>query len=84
MMDFVTALPWSNSCDAIWVVVDHLTKECHLVPCRTNVDAKELANVFIVHMFCLHGLPLTIVPDWGHQFSALLWKHLCHRLKIEQ
>jgi hypothetical protein len=32
-MDFVTGLPWSNSCDAIWVVVDCLTKEQHLVPC---------------------------------------------------
>jgi hypothetical protein len=26
-MDFVTGLPRSNSCDAIWVVVDRLTKE---------------------------------------------------------
>jgi hypothetical protein len=26
-MDFVTGLPWSNGCYAIWVVVDHLTKE---------------------------------------------------------
>jgi hypothetical protein len=32
-MDFVMGLPWSNSCNAIWVVVDHLTKEQHLVPC---------------------------------------------------
>jgi hypothetical protein len=32
-MDFVMGLPWSNGCDAIWVVVDHLTKERHLVPC---------------------------------------------------
>jgi hypothetical protein len=26
-MDFVMGLPWLNSCDTIWVVVDHLTKE---------------------------------------------------------
>jgi hypothetical protein len=32
-MDFVMGLPWSNGYDAIWVVVDHLTKERHLVPC---------------------------------------------------
>jgi hypothetical protein len=32
-MDVVMGLPWSNGCDAIWVVVDHLTKEQHLVPC---------------------------------------------------
>jgi hypothetical protein len=50
-MDFVMGLPWSNGCDAIWVVVDRLTKERHLVPCRTDVDAKELANLFIAHIF---------------------------------
>jgi hypothetical protein len=32
LMDFVMDLPWLNSCDAIWVVVDHLTKELYLVP----------------------------------------------------
>jgi hypothetical protein len=76
-MDFVTGLPWSNGCDAIWVVVDHLTKERHLVPCRTDIDAKELANLFIAHIFQLHGLPLTIISDRGPQFAALFWKNLC-------
>jgi transposase InsO family protein len=82
-MDFITGLPWSDGCDAIWVVVDRLTKERHLIPCRTDVDAKELANRFIAHIFRLHGLPLTIISDRGPQFSALLWKHLCRRLGIE-
>jgi hypothetical protein len=70
-------LTWSNGCDAIWVVVDCLTKERHLVPCPTDIDAKELANVFIAHIFRLHGLRLTIVSDRGPQFAALFWKNLC-------
>jgi hypothetical protein len=82
-MDFVTGLPWSNGCDAIWVIVDHLTKEWHLVPCGTDVNAKELANLFIMHIFHLHGLPLMIVSDQGLQFAALFWKHLCCQLGIE-
>jgi hypothetical protein len=76
-MDFVMGLPRSNGCNAIWVVVDHLTKEQHLVPCRTDVDAKEIANLFIAHIFRLHGLPLTIISNRGPQFTALFWKHLC-------
>jgi hypothetical protein len=39
-MDFVMGLPLSNGCNAIWVAVDHLTKERHLVPCQMDVDTK--------------------------------------------
>nr|GFD27397.1 hypothetical protein [Tanacetum cinerariifolium] len=32
-MDFVTGLPWTQRRhDAIWVVVDHLTKSAHFLP----------------------------------------------------
>jgi transposase InsO family protein len=83
-MDFVTGLPWSDGCDAIWVVVDRLTKARHLVPCRTNVDANDLADLFITHVFRLHGLPDSIVSDRGPQFAAAFWKRLCDRLGIDR
>jgi transposase InsO family protein len=83
-MDFVTGLPWSQGCDAIWVVVDRLTKERHLTPCRTNIDAAGLADLFIQHVFRLHGLPLTIVSDRGPQFASDFWERICARLGIER
>jgi transposase InsO family protein len=83
-MDFVTGLPWSQGCDAIWVVVDRLTKERHLIPCRTNVDAAGLADLFIQHVFRLHGLPLTIISDRGPQFASDFWERICVRLGIER
>jgi hypothetical protein len=52
------------------VVVDRLTKARHLVPCHSTVDAKELADLFVQHIFRLRGLPLTIVLDRGPQFAA--------------
>jgi hypothetical protein len=64
-MDFVKGLPWSNGCDAIWVVVDRLTKARHLVPCRTNVDSKDLVALFVKHVFRLHGLPVSKYPTAG-------------------
>jgi hypothetical protein len=76
-MDFVMGLPWSNGCDTIWVVVDRLTQERHLVPCRMDINAKELANLFIAHIFRLHGLLLTIICNKVPQFAALFWKNLC-------
>ena len=83
-MDFVTGLPWSQGFDAIWVVVDRLTKARHLVPCRTNTDANDLADLFIANVFRLHGLPDSIVSDRGPQFASAFWKRLCDRLSIDR
>jgi hypothetical protein len=82
-MDVVTGLPNSSGHDAIWVVVDRLTKMRHLVPCSTTIDAEGLANLFMTHIFRLHGLPDTIVSDRGPQFASIFWKHLCYSLNIE-
>jgi transposase InsO family protein len=82
-MDFVTGLPTSRGNDTIWVVVDRLTKMRHFIPCSTIIDAEGLANLFMTHIFRLHGLPDTIVSDRGPQFTSRFWKHLCYSLKIE-
>ena len=81
-MDFVTGLPWSNGNDAIWVVVDRLTKMRHFVPCRTTTNASDLANLFLHHVWKHHGLPQDIVPDRGPQFASDFWRQLCFRLGI--
>jgi transposase InsO family protein len=81
-MDFVVGLPWSEGCDAIWVVVDRLTKQRHLVPCRSDVDANDLADLFLKWVFRLHGLPETITSDRGPQFASHFWGRLCSRLEI--
>jgi hypothetical protein len=82
-MDFVTGLPSSNGFDAIWVVVNRLTKLTHFAPCSTAIDAKGLAELFLSNIFCLQRLPDTIVSDRGPQFALHFWKHLCNYLKIE-
>ena len=69
-MDFVVGLPWSHGDDAIWVVVDRLTKQRHLVPCRGDVDAEDLADLFLQRVFRLHSLPETITSDCGTQFAS--------------
>jgi transposase InsO family protein/predicted aspartyl protease len=82
-MDFVTGLPWSSGFDAIWVVVDRLTKMRHFIPCRTTTSAQDLADMFITDIFRLHGLPDNIVSDRGTQFASDFWQHLCTRLQIQ-
>ena len=65
-------------------MVDHLTKQPHLVPCRTDVDAKALAKVFLEWIFRLYGLPKTIVSDRGPQFTSVFWGELCRCLGIDR
>jgi hypothetical protein len=77
-MDFVTGLPKSTDkeYDTIWVVVDRLTKTRHLVPCHSTVDAQGLADLFLQHVFRLHGLPRTknhsSLLTSGDSFAATL------------
>lgn len=83
-MDFVTGLPESNGNDAIWVVVDRLTKMRHIVPCKTNIDAPGLAELFLQNVYRLHGLPETIISDRGSVFASEFWGRICERLGIER
>ena len=62
-MDFVMGLPRSKDHDAIWVVVDRLTKQWHLVLWSTTVDVHDLADLFLQLVFRLYGLPRTITSD---------------------
>jgi hypothetical protein len=62
-MDFVVALPECEGFDAVWVMVDKLSKMRHCVPCHPKIHAVGLAKLFHRAVVCLHGLPKTIVSD---------------------
>jgi len=83
-MDFATGLPWSNGNDAIWVVIDRLTKMCHVVPCCTTINAPSLADLFLDNLWKQHGLPVTSISDRGPQFAGKFWGTVCRRLKIDR
>nr|GFB63057.1 putative reverse transcriptase domain-containing protein [Tanacetum cinerariifolium] len=47
-IDLVTKLPRSSSgYDAIWVIVDRLTKSAHFLPIREDYKTKKLARIYI-------------------------------------
>ena len=60
-MDFVVRLPKSKGFDAIWVVVNRLSKQRHFVPCMMTIDAEGLARLFNDNVFRLHRLLNSIV-----------------------
>jgi transposase InsO family protein len=80
-MDFITQLPvTSTGHDALFVVVDRLTKVITCIPTTTNVTAQQVADLFIQHVFRLHGLPSIIVSDRDPKFTSDFWQHLFLRL----
>nr|GFC61452.1 retrotransposon protein, putative, Ty3-gypsy subclass [Tanacetum cinerariifolium] len=70
-MDFVTGLPRTQRRhDAIWVVVDRLTKSAHFLPIRKDYSVSRLAETFQQEIVRLHGTPSAIVSDRDLRFAS--------------
>jgi hypothetical protein len=76
-MDFVTGLPnTSRGCDAIWVIVDRLTKSAHFIPINISYPVSKLAEIYTNVIVKLHGVPLCIVSNRDPRFTSEFWKSL--------
>ncbi|KAG8501385.1 hypothetical protein CXB51_003461 [Gossypium anomalum] len=83
-MDFVSGLPLSSSKkDAIWVVIDRLTKSAHFIPVRTDYSLDKLAELYVSQIVRLHGVPISIVSDRDPRFTSRFWKKLQEALGIK-
>ena len=61
-MDFVSGLLRSpKGHDAIWVIVDRMTKSTHFLPIRMNYSLDQLAQLYVDEIVRLHGVPACIV-----------------------
>src|SRR5262249_31198930 len=76
-MDFIQGLPRTpSSHDAIWVIVDRLTKSAHFLPVRSTYSLKRYAELYIREIVRLHGVPISIVSDRDPRFVSRFWKSL--------
>ena len=65
-MDFISGLPRASSgYDAIWVIVNRLTKIAHFLPIKKTYSTDRLARLYVNRIVCLHGVPMSIVSDRG-------------------
>jgi hypothetical protein len=84
-VDYVTPLPdcvrGAGTYNHVLVVVDRLTKMRHYIPME-SLSAEEMARQFISKIYCLHGLPRTIVSDRGSQFVSAFWRNLSAALGV--
>ncbi|XP_024013310.1 uncharacterized protein LOC112087599 [Eutrema salsugineum] len=74
-IDFVTGLPRTlDKKNAIWVIVDRLTKSAHFLPIKKTDGAEQLAQKYIDVIVRLHGIPVSIVSDRDPKFTASFWQ----------
>ncbi|GKE59480.1 putative reverse transcriptase domain-containing protein [Tanacetum coccineum] len=76
-MDFITKLPRSSSGhDAIWVIVDRLTKSAHLLEIQEDYSMEKLARLYIDEIVACHGVPTLIISDRDGRFTSRFWQTL--------
>ncbi|XP_059285598.1 uncharacterized protein LOC132039069 [Lycium ferocissimum] len=76
-MDFMVGLPKNlDTFDAIWVIVDRLTKFAHFIPVQTTYNAEKLTRIYIRKIVRLHGVPISIISDRGTQLTSYFWRTL--------
>ena len=74
-MDFVVGFPRKQrGHDAIWVIVDRLTKSEHFPPVRVVDTPDRLVTRYIDEIVQLHGVPVSIVSDRDPRFTSQLWQ----------
>ena len=73
-MDFIVGSPnTQRGHDAIWVVVDRITKMAKFILTKTTVSTPKLAQLLVDQLYRLYGLPSSIVSDRNRKFNSHFW-----------
>ena len=75
-MDFISGLPRApgRGNDAVWVIVDRLTKSAHFLPMKLTDKVETLAELYMEEIVKLHGVPANIVSDRDLRFTDEFWR----------
>ena len=61
--------------DAIWVIMDQLTKSTHFLAVRMTFILEEFCRLYIREIVRIHGVPVSIVWDRDPRFTTHFWKN---------
>jgi len=64
----------SRTKDAIWVIVDCLTKSVHFLTIRKTDGEVVLAKKYVSEIVKLHGVLVSIVLDRDTKFTSAFWR----------
>ena len=69
--------------DAVYVVVDRMSKQAISIACYKTVTAEDMAGMYVSSVYRYFGPPESIVSDRGPQFISQFWKEFCRILGIK-
>ncbi|KAJ9561583.1 hypothetical protein OSB04_006743 [Centaurea solstitialis] len=73
-IDLITKLPRTpRNVDAIWVIVDRLTKSAHFIAINESSSSEKLADIYVKEIVASHGVPVTIISDRDVRFTSRFW-----------
>ena len=82
-MDFIETLPMSSGCDSILVIVDRLSKQGIFILTTIHCTSKDLAMLFIMHVFSKHGVPEHVTSNCGPEFVSHFFRSLRKALDMK-
>ncbi|GKD48267.1 putative reverse transcriptase domain-containing protein [Tanacetum coccineum] len=76
-IDFITKLPRTRGRhDAIWVIMDRLTKSAHFQPICEDFKIDSLALLYLNEIITRHGVPISIISDCDSHFTSRFWQSM--------
>nr|GEY23669.1 putative reverse transcriptase domain-containing protein [Tanacetum cinerariifolium] len=75
-MDFIKLPRTGNGHDAIWVIMDRLTKSAYFLPIRKDFKMERLAKLYLNEIVARHGVPILIISDRDIRFTSSVGDHV--------
>ena len=66
--------------NSVLVVACRLTKMAHFIPCRDDMTAQDLADLFVDEVVRLHGIALDYRSDRDKLFRSAFWERVWSRV----
>ena len=74
-MDFMVGLPKTKSNhDAIWVVIDRLTKSAYFLSINERFPLEKLVKLYLDEIVMRRGVQVSIVSDRDPRFNSRFWR----------
>ena len=84
-INFITKLPLSQGYDSILTVMDHnCTKAAIFIPCNEEINAEQMAALYLQRVVINFGLPNKIISDQDPRFASKFMRELCKLMGIKQ